>query len=166
MNLTGVRTSDTETEWQALLRNARADIIRIFQERVPTLLINSGLPLQKLYPTKRDTIIKIKKEVFRLVTSVGQRKNSESPWGIKPQNFGFRAPILYHWAAETLRWARSITKFICHASCSTARISNVDSVMFVDGNKRDSKCFKDLIMPGIAVWENLTSELFYYSPVS
>ena len=35
--------------------------------------------------------------------------------------------------------------------------------MFVDRNKRDGKCFQDLIMPGIAVWENLTSELFYYS---
>ena len=125
-----------------------------------------GAAIKKLYTTKRDTIIKIKKDVFHLVTSVGQRKHSESPWGIKPQNFGFRALMLYHWAAETLRQARSITKFIRHASCNTARISNVDSVMFVDRNKRDSKCFQDSIMPGIAVWENLTSELFYYSPVS
>ena len=37
-----------------------------------------------------------KKIFFRLVTSVGQRKNSESPLGIEPQTFGFRAPILYH----------------------------------------------------------------------
>ena len=29
------------------------------------------------------------KMFFRLVTSVGQRKNSESPWGIEPQTFGF-----------------------------------------------------------------------------
>ena len=37
--------------------------------------------------------------LFRLVTSVGQRKkNSESPWGIEPQTFGFRAPML--------RWIR------------------------------------------------------------
>ena len=27
------------------------------------------------------------------------------------------APMLYHWATETLRWTRSITKFIWHASC-------------------------------------------------
>ena len=34
---------------------------------------------------------------FRLVTSVGQRKkNAESPLGIEPQTFGFRAPMLYH----------------------------------------------------------------------
>ena len=30
-------------------------------------------------------------DVFHLVTSMGQRKNSESPWGIKPQTFGFHA---------------------------------------------------------------------------
>ena len=43
----------------------------------------------------------IEKDVFRLVTSVGQRKNSESPWGIEPQTFGFRARMPYHWATET-----------------------------------------------------------------
>ena len=36
----------------------------------------------------------LEKDVFRLITSVGRRKNSESPWGIEPQTFGFRAPIL------------------------------------------------------------------------
>ena len=39
---------------------------------------------------------KIEKDIFRLVTSVGQRKNSESLRGIEPQAFGFRAPMLYH----------------------------------------------------------------------
>ena len=58
----------------------------------------------------------VEKGVFRLVSSVG-RKNSESPWGIKPQTPGFRASTLYHWATETLRWASSIMKFIWHASC-------------------------------------------------
>ena len=42
----------------------------------------------------------IKKDVFSLVTSLGQRKNSESPWAIKPQNFGFCSLMLYHWATE------------------------------------------------------------------
>ena len=46
-----------------------------------------------------------------------QRENSESPWGIKPQAFGFCAPMLYHWATETPQWARSIMKLIWHASC-------------------------------------------------
>ena len=31
----------------------------------------------------------LRKMFFRLVTSVGQRKNSESPWWIEPQTFGF-----------------------------------------------------------------------------
>ena len=51
----------------------------------------------------------LEKGVFRVVTSVGQRKNSESR---------FRVPMLYHWATETLRWARYITKFIWRASYS------------------------------------------------
>ena len=38
---------------------------------------------------------KKEKRFFRLVTSVGQRKNSESPRGIEPQTFGFRSPMLY-----------------------------------------------------------------------
>ena len=52
---------------------------------------------------------------FRLVTSVAQRKNSESPWGIElklnlwPSDF--RAPMLYHWATDTPRRARSSAKF-------------------------------------------------------
>ena len=44
-------------------------------------------------------------------------KNSESPWGIEPQTFGFRVPVLYRWVTGTPRWARSVTKFIWHASC-------------------------------------------------
>ena len=51
----------------------------------------------------------IKKDVFCLVTSLGQR-NSGSPWGIKPQNFGFCSLMLYHWATETLWWVSSIKK--------------------------------------------------------
>ena len=36
------------------------------------------------------------KDVFRLVTSVGQRKNFGSLGEIEPQTFGFSAPMLYH----------------------------------------------------------------------
>ena len=39
----------------------------------------------------------LEKDVFLLATSVGQRKNSESPGGIDAQTFGFRAPMPYHW---------------------------------------------------------------------
>ena len=42
-------------------------------------------------------IIIIEKDVFsHLVTSVGQRKNSESPRGIERHTFGVRALMLYH----------------------------------------------------------------------
>ena len=52
----------------------------------------------------------IKKDVFCLVANLGQRKSSESPRGIKPQNFGSCSLMLYHWATETLWWVKSITK--------------------------------------------------------
>ena len=39
--------------------------------------------------TQRSKFSKLKKMFFRLVTSVGQRKNFESPWGMEPQTFGF-----------------------------------------------------------------------------
>ena len=57
----------------------------------------------------------LEKDIFRLVTSVGQRKNSESPWGIKPQTFGFNALPLSH--RDSMVSSRSITKFIWHTSC-------------------------------------------------
>ena len=41
------------------------------------------------------------KDGFRLVTSVGQRKNSGSPKGIEPQTLGFRTPMLYHLATDS-----------------------------------------------------------------
>ena len=73
---------------------------------------------------------KIEKDVFRLVTSVGQRKNSESLRGIEPQTFGFRDPMLYYWATDStvseVYYKVHMTRIL-----HTAKISNVDSVMFV-----------------------------------
>ena len=70
------------------------------------------------------------KDVFRLVSSVGQRKNSESPWGIKPQALGFRASMLYHWARDStvseVYYEVHMARFL-----HTSRMNNVDSVMFV-----------------------------------
>ena len=60
---------------------------------------------------------KIEKGVFLHVTSMGQRKKSESSWGIKPQTFRFCALMLKHWATETLCWVQPMTKFIWHVSC-------------------------------------------------
>ena len=71
----------------------------------------------------------LEKDIFRVVTSMGQRKNSESPWGIKPQNFGFCTPMLYHWATETLWLVRSTMKFIWHISCILLR-SQMSIVIF------------------------------------
>ena len=37
----------------------------------------------------------IEKDVLRIVTSIGQRKNSEFPRGVEPQTFVFHTPMLY-----------------------------------------------------------------------
>ena len=68
----------------------------------------------------------------------------ESPWGIEPETFGFRAPMLYHWATET---TVSEVYYEVHMTrvLHTAGISNVDGVMFVDRNK--SKLFRNLLPP-------------------
>ena len=86
-------------------------------------------------PMETQNIIK-ERCFFRLVTSVGQRKNSESPQEIKPQTFRFCALILY------LSHRDSTVSKVYYKVCMThvlhtARISNVNNIMFVDGNKRD-----------------------------
>ena len=48
----------------------------------------------------------------RCFSSYHERWTKESPWGIKPQTFRFCTQMLYHWATETLWWARLIMKFI------------------------------------------------------
>ena len=37
-----------------------------------------------------------------VVLTMGQRKNCESPWGIKTQTFRCCTLLLYHWSTETL----------------------------------------------------------------
>ena len=86
-------------------------------------------------PMETQNIIK-ERCFFRLVTSMGQRKNSESPQEIKPQTFRFCALILY------LSHRDSTVSKVYYKVCMThvlhtARISNVNNIMFVDGNKRD-----------------------------
>ena len=49
--------------------------------------------------------------------------------------------MLYHWATETPRWARFITKFMIRV-LHTASISNVDGVMFVDLEIREMVSFE------------------------
>ena len=86
-------------------------------------------------PMETQSIIK-ERCFFRLVTSMGQRKNSESPQEIKPQIFRFCALILY------LSHRDSTVSKVYYEVCKThvlhtARISNVNNIMFVHGNKRD-----------------------------
>ena len=70
------------------------------------------------------------KDVFRLVSSVGQRKNSESPWGIKPQALGFRfdaLPLSHRDSTVSeVYYEVHMARFL-----HTSRMNNVDSVMFV-----------------------------------
>ena len=45
----------------------------------------------------------IEKDVFSSCHERETKKNfPDSPWGIEPQTFGYRAQMLYHWAIETL----------------------------------------------------------------
>ena len=51
----------------------------------------------------------LERDVFHLW---GTKKNFWVLRGIKPQTFGFSAPMFHHWATETLWWARPITKVL------------------------------------------------------
>ena len=46
--------------------------------------------------------LQIIKKKYSKERCVWQRKNSESPWGIKTQTFKFCAPMPYHWATESM----------------------------------------------------------------
>ena len=51
------------------------------------------------WPTNLKSFFKLKskrKMFFRLITNVGQSRNSKSHLGIEPQTLGFRAPMIYH----------------------------------------------------------------------
>ena len=110
-----------------------------------------------------------RKMYFWLVTSVKQRKNSESPWGIKPQTFGFHNLMLYHWATETLWWARPIVKLIYvhiqHLSCillGSAMLLilavNAGHIFFVPHLWQDKKTsLPNFLYQAL----NLSSSLFY-----
>ena len=86
-------------------------------------------------PMETQNIIK-ERCFFHLVTSVGQRKNSESPQEIKPQTFRFCALILYLSHRDSTVSKVYYKVYMTHV-LHTARISNVNNIMFVDGNKRD-----------------------------
>ena len=73
----------------------------------------------------------IEKDVLHILIIVWRWKKVLSlhgEWNLRPSDSAkVRAPMLYHWATETLQWVH------------TARISNVDRVMFVNRNKRENR---------------------------
>ena len=74
----------------------------------------------------------------------GTRKNSESPWGIEPQTFGILSsnalPLSHRDSVVSEVYYEVHMTRVLH----TTRISNVNSIMFVDRNKRDGKFWAQL----------------------
>ena len=99
--------------------------------------INLGVISRSTTKLSKLTSKELEKDVFFcLVTSVGQRKNSEFPLRIKPQIFRFCALPLSHTDSmvSQVYYKVHVTRVL-----HTAGISNVDSIVFVDRNKRDGK---------------------------
>ena len=74
----------------------------------------------------------------------GTRKNSESPWGIEPQTFGILSsdalPLSHRDSAVSEVYYEVHMTHVLH----TTSISNVNSIVFVDRNKRDGKFWAQL----------------------
>ena len=68
----------------------------------------------------------IEKDVFRLVTSVGQRKSSDSPRGNEPQSSDAPPLSRIDFTVSNVHYEVRVTHVL-----HTARISNVDSFIFV-----------------------------------
>ena len=79
----------------------------------------------------------IEKDVFRIVTSVGQRKNSPA----RNRTSDFRIPRSDALPLSHRDSTVSEIYYEVHMThvLHTAKISNVGSVMFVDRNKRNGK---------------------------
>ena len=102
----------------------------------------SSLKVQKL---KKICVITFENRERCFFSSCHERgtkeKNSESPWGIAPQTFGFRAPMFYHWSTKTRRWARSIAIYFFtehkthHLSYSISKHDAIDTA--------DPSCMQD-----------------------
>ena len=80
----------------------------------------------------------MEKDVFRLVTSVGQRKKSDSQEesNLRPSDSRSEAlPLSHRDSTVSEVYYEVHTRHVLH----TARLCNVDSVMFVDRSKREGK---------------------------
>ena len=72
--------------------------------------------------------VNVKKDVFSFCNERGIKKNSDSPWGIEPQTFGF---VLRCSTTEPQRLFSERGLLQRTRVLHTARISNVDSVVFL-----------------------------------
>ena len=86
----------------------------------------------------------LEKDVFLSCHKSGTRKNSESPWGIEPQTFGILSsdalPLSHRDSAVSEVYYEVHMTHVLH----TTRNSNVNSIVFVDRNKRDGKFWAQL----------------------
>ena len=63
-----------------------------------------------------ELVKEVEKDVFLSCHECGKKKKTWVPMRNWTSDLQILCSILYHWATETLCWARSITKFIWHAS--------------------------------------------------
>ena len=99
--------------------------------------INLGVISWSTTKFSKLTSKELEKDDFFVLSRVWDKeKNSESPWRIKPQIFGFCALPLSHTDSmvSQVYYKVHVTRVL-----HTAGISNVDSIAFVDRNKRDGK---------------------------
>ena len=78
-----------------------------------------------------ELVKEVEKDVFCLVMSVGKRKKPEYPWGIEPQTFRFCAPFSTT-EPQRLYGEGGLLQSSYDMLQHTARISNVNSVKFVN----------------------------------
>ena len=87
---------------------------------------------------------------FILSRAWDKEKNSESPWGIEPQTFGFRAPMLYYWATSVMfvdiirkmvssELGKEIVKYISHLVTMVVSFGT-RNFFFVSRSWQDEKC--------------------------
>ena len=104
-----------------------------------TIIITLSSPLQVRHIVKRIRKIvvhvelckEIEKDVFLSCRAW------ESPWGIKPQTFGFCALTLYHWTKETLWSCIMLGSAMLLVSCFVNRIRKMVSFELGKETERD-----------------------------
>ena len=83
----------------------------------------------------------IEKDVLHILIIVWRWKKVLSPheeWNLRPSDSAkVRAPMLYHWATETLQWVRFITNFIWHTSCILlGSAMSIESCLWIEIRER------------------------------